>query len=136
MPTWDRSHDYVLQRFWNELVRVTIRFKNSSPSVAELAAIRRCLPQFRDTAPASLRKSIGDSQTLALGEMPGRLARQLIEILAAEGLEVVAQSASYVSYLPFDRTTGCAWLIEDEAEAMAVAKEMMAAGVPVHDIEA
>jgi len=30
---------------------------------------------------------------------------------------VVAERASLVSYLPFDRTSGYAWLIEDEAEA-------------------
>jgi hypothetical protein len=49
---------------------------------------------------------------------------------------VVAESASFVSYLPYDRTTGCAWLIEDDAEATAIAQAMLAAGVPVQDVEA
>ena len=38
MLTWDRSHDYALHRFWNDLTRVTIRFRNAPPSVGELVA--------------------------------------------------------------------------------------------------
>lgn len=60
----------------------------------------------------------------------------MIEAAQAEALEVVAESASFVSYLPYDRTTGCAWLIEDPAMAAAVARDMLDAGVPVQDIEA
>jgi hypothetical protein len=51
-------------------------------------------------------------------------------------LEVVAESASFVSYLPYDRTTGRAWLIEDNAKATAIAQAMLREGVPVQDIEA
>src|SRR5262245_11770109 len=135
MMTWDRSHDYVLHRFWNDLTRVTIRFREAPPSVQELVALRRCLPQFRDVAPATLRGQIGDSRQLSLGEMPTPEARSVIEAAQAQGLEVVAESAAFVSYLPFDRTTGCAWLIEDDAEAAAVARAMLKEGVPVQDVE-
>jgi hypothetical protein len=136
MLTWDRSHDYVLHRFWNDLTRVTIRFHKGPPSVHELVALRRCLPQFRDLAPAALRSQIGGSRELSLGEMPTPEARRVMEAALAEGLEVVAESAAFVSYLPYDRTTGCAWLIEDDAEAAAVAQAMLQEGVPVQDIEA
>jgi hypothetical protein len=68
--------------------------------------------------------------------MPTPEARSVIEAVQAQGLEVVAESASFVSYLPYDRTTGCAWLIEDDAEAAAVAPAMLQEGVPVQDIEA
>ena len=78
-------------------------------------------------------KSAGE---LPLGEFPTREAREIIEAAQAQGLQVRVESDSFVSYLPFDLTTGCAWLIEDEAEAQAVAEAMMAEGVPVQDIEA
>jgi hypothetical protein len=79
MLTWDRSHDYVLHRFWNDLTRVTIRFRDAPPSVQELVALRRCLPQFRDVAPATLLSQIGDSRQLSLGELPTAEARSIIE---------------------------------------------------------
>src|SRR5262249_10144526 len=136
MLIWDRSHDYVLHRIWNDLTRVTIRFHDGPPSVQELLALRRCLPQFRDVAPATLRSQIGDARQLSLGEMPTPEARRVIEAVQAQGLAVVAESASFVSYLPYDRTSGCAWLIEDDAEAAAVAQAMLREGVPIQDIEA
>jgi hypothetical protein len=136
MLDWDQSHDWVLERFRNDRTRVTIRFRQTPPSVAELAAVRRCLAQFRDTAPAAVRAAVGESGELPLGALPSPEARQVIQAAEAEGLRVVAEGASFVSYLPFDRTTGCAWLIEDDAEAAAVAQAMLAAGVPVRDVEA
>jgi hypothetical protein len=68
--------------------------------------------------------------------MPAPEARRVIDAVKAQGLEVVAESASFVSYLPYDRTTGCAWPIEDDAEAAAVAQAMLREGVPVQDVEA
>jgi hypothetical protein len=133
MLSWDRSHDYVLHRFWNDLTRVTIRFGAAPPSAQEIVALRRCLPQFRNIAPAALRDQIGDSQQLSLGELPE--ARRLIEAAEAQGLAVVAECASCVSYLPYDRTTGCLWLIENDAEAAAVAEAMLREGVPVQNVE-
>jgi hypothetical protein len=132
---WDRSHDWVLERFWHDRTRVSILFRQGKPSVAELAAVRRCLPQLRDMAPASLRDLIGDSGELRLGEMWTPDARRLIEAAQRQGLEVSAEDASFISYLPYDRTTRCAWLIEDDAEAAAVAQAMLAAGVPVQEVE-
>jgi hypothetical protein len=137
MPAWDRTHDWVLERLWNDRTRVAIQFRQAPPSVAELAAVRRCLPQFQHMAPAVARAVIGDSGVLSLGDLPSPEARQLIEAAEAQGLRVVAEGAPFVSYLPFDRTTGCAWLIEADAEATAAAQAMLAAGAPVRgEVEA
>ncbi len=84
MLSWDRSHQYVLYRYWNDRTRLTIRFQAATPSLQELVALRRCLPQFRDVPPAAMRSQIGDSQELSLGDMPSRDARKLIETI--EGL--------------------------------------------------
>lgn len=136
MLSWDRSHDWVVQRYYNDLTRVTIRFQHGEPSLGELAAIRRALPQFRDMPPAELRAVIRSAGSLALGKMPTRVALRIVEAARAAGLDVLAENVSFVSYLPYDRTTGCAWLIEDDAECRAVAEDMIAAGVPVQEVEA
>lgn len=136
MLAWDETHDWVLERIFNDLSRVTIHFRHASPSIAELAAIRRCLPEFRDKAPAAVRAAIGDSGQLSLDTMPSPEARRIIDAAKRQGLQVSAECASFVSFVPFDRTTGCAWLIEDDAEAAAVEQAMLAAGVPVRAVEA
>jgi hypothetical protein len=135
MVSWDRSHDWVVQRYYHDRTRVTIRFPQGTPSINELIAVRRSLPRFRDTPPAELRAAIASTGSLPLGEMPTPDARRLVEVAREAGLSVLAENVSVFSYLPYDRTTGCAWLIENDAEARAVAEAMIAAGVPVQAIE-
>jgi hypothetical protein len=136
MVEWERNHDWVLHRVFHELTSLTIKFSGDKPSVKELIALRRCLPQFRDTSPAALRDMIGDSGAFDLGVLPTQEAREIMKALRTQGLEFVAKNASTISYLPENRTLGLALLIEDETEAARTAEEMMAAGVPVESIEA
>jgi hypothetical protein len=136
MLDWDRSHDWVLQHFWTDQTRVTICFRQGAPSLGELVALRRCLPEYRDVPPADLKAMIGDTGSLPLDILPTPDARRLIDAARGQGLEVVAESASFVSYIPFDRTTGCAWLIEADAEREAVARSMLEAGIPVQEVQA
>src|SRR5262245_34464394 len=136
MDSWDRTHDWIVNRIFHERARLTIRFNGNSPTVSELIAIRKCLPQFRHVPPTQLRASIGNSRQLELGEMPTREARQISEAARIEGLDASVENASFISYLAEDRTMGGAWLIEDYQEACRLAESMIAAGVPVRDIEA
>ena len=136
MLDWDRSHDWILHLFRVEETRVTIRFRYNPPSVPELAALRRCLPEFRHVAPARLRARLSETGALELGNMPTREARPLIESALGEGLDVAVECEPRVGYVPFDRTTGCAWLIEDDGEGLAVAQDMIASGIPVQEVYA
>lgn len=133
MLTWDRTRDWVVHRHYHELTEVSVHFGAGGPSARELIALRNCLPHYRDTPPVELRRLVG--QTLALGTMPTRAARPWMEKALAAGLNVVGVNASFVSYLPVDQTTGAAHLIEDDEQARALAEAMIAAGVPVVDIE-
>ena len=106
MLDWDRSHDWVLRRFWNDQTCVAIRFKQSPPSFPDLIALRQCLPQFRVVAPAELRAKIGQVDMLELGTFSTREARRLLEAAQGQRFEVITEDASFVTYLPFDRTKG------------------------------
>jgi hypothetical protein len=136
MIEWDRSGDWEVQRTFHERHRLTILFSETGPSNQELLAVRRCFPQFRDTPPAQLKALVSEAGKLCLGELPGRDARRLAELAERAGLHPLIENASYISYLPFDRATGCVLLVEDEAEAKLVADEMIAAVFPVAEIEA
>ena len=70
-----------------------------------------------------------------MAAMPGRVARDVARDLSTGGLQVEIDDVSRISYIPVDRTTGHALLIEDELEAAKVAESMIAAGVPVTHIE-
>jgi hypothetical protein len=131
MFEWDRSHDWVLKCFESDRAELTIRFEGGRPSLRELAALRRYLPGFRDVPPATARARAGDRGRLELGDLPGPEARRLWDELRRAGLQAELHNTSGVSYLPLDRTTGAALIVEDDAEAQRLAEEMIRAGVPV-----
>jgi len=84
-------------------------------------------------SPANVMAAIGGSGLLELGSLPSMQARPLIARMQSEGLEVAAEGASYFAYLPENRTTGCATIIDDDDEARAFVQAMLEAGVPVVD---
>ena len=96
---------------------MTICFQRGTPSVSELIAVRRCLPQFRHAPLAEVRAAIGSTGFLPLGEMPTFEAMWLMEGARKAGLRVLAENGSYVRYIPYDRTADCAWLIENDTKA-------------------
>ena len=99
---------------WADL---TVVFERVRPSLRELAALRGCMAEFRQLPLAEARNRAGTNGRLELGEIPGPEARRLSEDLQQAGLRVELRNTSRVSYLPLERTTGAALLIEDEGEA-------------------
>ena len=136
LSCWNRAHNWVVVRTYNDRARLVIRFRSAVPTGRELIALRRSSPQFRDLPPAKLRSSIGNSEALSLSEMEGREARRQCHDLRAAGLEVDHENASCVVHHFHDRTTGVVWVNEDPAEAVAIAETMLAAGVPLQIVEA
>jgi hypothetical protein len=134
MLAWDRTHDWVVERYFNDLTRIVIHFQSNQPSAQELLALRRVFSQFRDVPPSQIRDAVGGCGKMDIGEMPTHEARGLVERASAEGLIVDSRNVSTISQLPVDRTTGRVWLIEDERDALAVIDSMIAAGIPVRDI--
>src|SRR6185503_7697293 len=114
MLDWDRTHDWILQRFTSDRATLMVLFEASKPSLRELVALRQCLPSFKDIPPAAARAQGGSSGRLELGELPGPEARRLQSKLQRAGVRSEVRVTSTVSYMPLDRTTGLAWLIEDE----------------------
>lgn len=134
MKEWDRTHDWVVQCFESDRAELTVLFEGARPALNELAALRQCLSQFRDLPPAAARARAGTDGRLALGELPGPEPRRLSDDLRRAGLQAELRNTSAVTYLPLDRTTGAAWIVENDEEARRLAERMIQAGVPVERV--
>lgn len=132
---WDRSRDWVLIRYERVFASVTIEFDHDDPSIREILAVRQCLPQFRDTPPKAIREHLGTNGRFHLGQMAQDVADELVETATQNGLCMKAERFSRVSYLPCDQATRVAMLIDNDADAAALAQEMIAAGVPIRRFE-
>jgi hypothetical protein len=131
MIDWDKAHDWVLVRFEHTSTKIVIYFKEDIPAASELKAVKRLAPECRNASTMGLRKQIIGDGKLALHNIPISDAVKIISDLEQEGLNVILEIAFSTSYLPIDRTTNSAWLIEDELESFQVAVEMIAAGIPI-----
>lgn len=135
MSDWDRSHEYVLVRFVKERAHLELHFTPGAASSADLIAIRKGLPEFRHVSPAALRKHLGTSGHLDLGDHPRSVALERMAVLRQQGLTVSATEFTRVDHLIYDKTIRGVILIEDSVEKEEVVREMMAAGMPIRDQE-
>jgi hypothetical protein len=136
MASWDRSHEYVVHRTFHERTQLTIHFAAGAPTVAELVAVRKCLPNFGNMNPSAFRALIGDTGSVSLGVLETRQAREIVKWAPTEGLKIVAENASFVTYRIHDVTLNCTLPLADEGELQSIAEAMIAAGVLVSTIEA
>jgi len=127
--TWDRSHQWVLHCYHHKQVKVTATM-DGPHLVPQLMAARQIWEKFQTMLPAQVRERIVNGR-LPLGVVSTTEWWRMREKAATLGLKLEAEGTSTVTYLPEDKTAGAAWHIDSEAEMLKIAKEMMAAGVPV-----
>jgi hypothetical protein len=131
--TWERSHEWEVHRTHHNRVAISVVLTGGR-LIQELVAVRRIWEAYRAMPPSKIQEHIvGDR--LPLGVFSSIAARRFREAAAANGLRLQVEDWSTVSYLPFDKTTNMACLIEDDREAEEIAKQMIASGVPVIDAE-
>ncbi len=130
---WDGSEDWVLSKHVHQGTRLKIKCSGKRPTVSELLAIRRLLEQQRHVPPAELRSMIKDTGELDLGNIAPARATEVVNRANDLGLHIIATDASVTSYLPINRTTKDAMLIDDDELNERVVQEMLKRGVPVID---
>ncbi len=130
---WDGTEDWVLAKHVHRHRRLRIRFSGKRPTVSELSAIRKLLEHHRHVPPAELRSMIEDTGELDLGCIAPARATKVLDRANDLGLHITATDASVTSYLPINRTTKDALLIDDDELNETVVQEMLKRGVPVID---
>lgn len=131
MELWDRSRAWCLLKFTQELRTLTVHFSESCPALSELVALRQCIPGLASLSPGKLRAEVGNSPTYELRNVGAVDASKTEGSLRAAGFEVDIAVHVSVGYLPYDKTSKVAWLIEDDSKARMICDEMLASGVPV-----
>ena len=130
---WDRDGQWEIQVVHEHYARLEVRFENAVPSIAELQSLRAALPEFRDISPHRLRQQIIDRGVL-FKQLDDFKAREMRDRLEAAGVAFDYHPWSEVSYLPFDRRTNVAMLIEDPDVEREVVESMRKAGIPFVEI--
>ena len=135
MADWDRNRDWVVHRTRWKRTSLLLSFAGGGPTARELQALRAVVSELREQPPAEILDAIGPTGVLCLDDRAASEADRIASELQRAGLRVRVEDASYDGYLPVDRASGDAWLIEDDAEAKRIGLEMLEAGFPVVESE-
>ncbi len=130
---WDGTEDWVLSKQVRQAKRLKITFSGKRPTASELSALRKVLEQHRHVPPAKIRSMIEDTGEMDLGCFAPARATEIVNGANKLGLDITVTDASVTSYLPINRTTKDALLIDDDELNEAVVQEMLKRGVPVID---
>ena len=130
---WDGSEQWVLLKVEQHLTRLTLRFTTKEPSISEIQAVRRLLPQYQQLPPAQVKAILGDCGEFELPLLPRAEAEKLSA--QAKELDLCPKSvdASYTGYSPFCPVNRSVCMIEGDALAAQVYRRMLDSGVPVVD---
>jgi anti-sigma-K factor RskA len=132
--TWDSTRDWLIQRSHHYQVALVVVFQSAQPSLEELAHARKLRPEFSNEPPKTFRRRILNGR-LDLGVLPAVEARATAALASALGLTLEPKATTQTVYLFKDRAASAVLIVEDQEESERVASEMLAAGVPMVDVE-
>jgi hypothetical protein len=131
---WDKTGDWLIQRSHAYDLALVVVFGAAQPSMDELRRARKLRPEFSNESPATFRHRIADGR-LDLGVLPRDEGRELANRATSLGLAVEHLASARRVYLFKDRGSSGYLLVENELDAERLATAMIAAGVPVVDVE-
>jgi hypothetical protein len=115
---------------FHELARLRVLFAGK-PTLEELKNARALLPLSPTPALQEFFRRHSTASEIDAGVMATRQARRIAEECEKVGLKVDLQNESYSSYLPVNRATQHACIIEDDALLQRVCKRMIEHGIPI-----
>lgn len=133
---WDGSEPgWRLQIAYRSEEHFTFLFSPNGPSLREIMALRRLLPELCEVPVARVFTLLKGQTRFARDVLLcSRAAWILRQAAAAEGLRFETVWKDCTSYLP--TRAGEAMLIRDDALARRIAERMIQAGVPVDHVAA
>lgn len=132
--TWDRTRDWLIQRSHHYELALVVVFQSTQPSLEELTQARKLRPEFSNEPPTAFRRRIANGR-LDLGVLPAAEGRAVATFASTLGLTVETRATAQTVYLFKDRAASAVLLVEDQEESERIASEMLAAGVPMVDVE-
>jgi hypothetical protein len=115
---WDGTQHWVLTEGIIPREVVYVHFKGDTPSMQELMALRKLLPEFQHMPVQALKKQLGNLKTLILGAYYPSESLHMVHRAMALDLKIEQQDQSYTGYIPYHPNTG-SLLILNHLELLA-----------------
>lgn len=132
---WDGTEKgWVLERFDRDLIEIEILFSNSGPSIKEIQALRSAIPEYSHRKIQEVFSDLQGLSKLWIGEFESIEGRRIVKACEKEKIRVRIKERVETHFMPVNKITQMALVIEDESLALEVAKEGMRQGMEVEYI--
>jgi len=134
---WDGSERWVVDRYFEDETVVRIFFSAGRPTVREVVAIRKLLPEYRDLPPGEVVRRLGSTGSMTVDAMSTARAGELTEHARLLGLVTETIDASHIGYMPIrlndEGQPDLMRKYEDDEVARRVCERMLREGVPFYE---
>jgi hypothetical protein len=130
---WDGSEDWSLSANYHSQSNVKIVFFGNKSTMKEIAAVRKLITAYQNIPAIEVKSLLSNRKEIDLGILSSMETNRIKKHAVELNLTIIAVDSSYTSYLPINRTTNHALLIEDDTLARRVIAKMLKFGVPIID---
>lgn len=129
---WDGSEKgWILERFDRDLMEIEVLFDELGPSVTEIKALRLAIPKYGRRRTQQVFNELRGKKQIRIGEFESIEGRRIAEACDREGLRTSITRRLETTFLPYNKGTNRALIIEDDTVAQAVAEEGLRQGMRI-----
>ena len=134
---WDGSApEWCLRITHRHERRIVVTFDRPGPTVSDVVRMREVFEELQSRSAQAIWTEVRGELRVVLRQVYSPVdAPGVAERAWAQGLRVEVIGADTVSYLPFNRKTEAALVIESDELLASVAERMLVAGAPSEHIE-
>lgn len=125
--------DWVLYRGKIISCQVKLLFDSNEPTIRQVAALRYLIDEFRSMSSADVLKELRSKKAYLSNGMSLNDATTFIDKLSEHNIQASIIKPAEHYYIPYQKSTNCFRILEDEYLANLVIQEMMRTGTRIID---
>jgi hypothetical protein len=134
---WNGTQNWALVTAEIPSAIVTIEFEGDSPNAREIVALRKAVSQFHDKSYQDIRKQLGQTKSIDIGNFTGCELHYLIPQIKQHGLSVKITEISYSGYIPYHVPSGVPFIrlaLDNATLCALIAEKLLLKGIPIFEI--
>ena len=128
---WDGSENWGLIQYNASLTKLEVHFVSDVPTVAEIIALRKLIPEYRNLPLKEIKLKLGSSGYLLLGTFSGHEAISIYYRGINLNLDMERHDVSTIYYQIIEQATETVLTIENKDLERRIAQTMLEHGIPI-----
>jgi hypothetical protein len=128
---WDKRNGWGLSQHTYSEISINVIFSNNIPNMKEIFDIRKLSKEFREISIVKIKSKIGNNGKAFIGKFGSIEANRIINRAKELNLTLGVIEECIITYLPVNKESKNALIIEDDELANNITKRMLDEGIPI-----